>query len=189
MAEAPYGNLQGYIDTRYATLTAFDCARMCEQAADAIAHIHGKGVVHADMRPENFLVYGVEGTCPLIWLCDFGGSCCSELGLDGMHLPDTPFDDPRRRSQSEAAVAPATDIFSLGGIFYTIQTGHWPYLHGPPKGVDDLDWIFKVDAMISAGEFPDLTGIRGSGVIQGCWDHRFKTAEEVLSAIRSEMIF
>ncbi|KAB5575787.1 hypothetical protein GE09DRAFT_1093341 [Coniochaeta sp. 2T2.1] len=61
-----------------------------------------------------------------VGLCDSGGSVCARLGLDGEQLPDTPFFDPWMESES----TPAADIFSLGSVFYTIQTGCWPKTHG-----------------------------------------------------------
>ncbi|KAH6658251.1 hypothetical protein BKA67DRAFT_209492 [Truncatella angustata] len=64
---------------------------MCEQIAEGVAHAHEKGVIHSDLRPENILVDQVHGSFVSIWLCDFSGSFCTKLGLDGGHLPDTPF--------------------------------------------------------------------------------------------------
>ena len=66
------------------------------------------GVIHSDLRPENILVDPVDASSLSVWLCDFGESACEGLGLDGGHLPDTPFFDPRMKWES----TPATDIFS-----------------------------------------------------------------------------
>ncbi|KAJ2899199.1 kinase [Zalerion maritima] len=129
LSEASLGNLQEYIDSHHAELHVFQHSKICEQAAEAIAHAHKKGVIHSDLRPENFLVDQVHGPYMSIWLCDFGGSMRKRLGLDGGHLPDAPFFDPRMKWES----TPATDIFSLGSVFYTIQTGYWPYRDSPPE--------------------------------------------------------
>jgi serine/threonine protein kinase len=81
---------------------------------------HYKEVIYSDLRPANCLVH-VSGASLDILLCDFGGSMCSHLDLDGRGLPDHPFWDLVWRSTT------ATDIFSLGSIFYIIMTGRWPY--------------------------------------------------------------
>lgn len=50
------------------------------------------------------------------------------LSLNDHHMPDDPFFDPRLLWKS----TPAVDIFSLGSIIYTIQTGYWSYRKGSP---------------------------------------------------------
>jgi serine/threonine protein kinase len=160
---------------------------MCKQVAEAIVHVHEKYVVHSDLRPENFLVDRVDGSSAIsIWLCDFGGSVCERLGLDGGHLPDTPFFDPRMKWES----TPAVDIFSLGSIFYTIQTGYWPFRHSPPQwsSVEEKQrYEAQVDGLFKVGCFPPVSHVIGGDVIKGCWNHLYKTAEEVLKAVEVEM--
>ncbi|KAK8000489.1 hypothetical protein PG990_013089 [Apiospora arundinis] len=94
LSEARLGNLQTYIDTHNAELSPSQRSGICEQIADAIVHTHKMGVVHSDLRPENILVDQLDTSSLSVWLCDFGGSTCEGLGLDGGHLPDTPFFDP-----------------------------------------------------------------------------------------------
>lgn len=152
-------------------------------------------MIHSDLRPENFLVHqetdGDEDRLPpeavSIWLCDFGGSKCEEHGLEGKGLPDTPFFDPRMEWES----SPATDIFSLGSIFYTIYTGHWPFRDGRGKwsSMDEKHaYEARVDERFGEGHFPEVSHLLGGNVIQGCWDHRYTTAEEVLDAVRTDMV-
>ena len=186
LSEAPYGSLQSYIDSNHMKMSASQCWNLCEQVAEAIVHIHSKGVIHSDLRPENFLVHQLTPASASIWLGDFGGSMCVELQLDGGHLPDTPFFDPRMPWQS----TPATDIFSLGSIFYAIMTGYWPFLNGPPdwhSTEDKFAYVDKVDALFRKGVFPTVSGLSGGEVIEGCWNGLYSTAEEVLQAIRLEM--
>jgi hypothetical protein len=64
-------------------------------------------------------------------------------------------------------------------------------MEGPPDR-SSIDAIFayadKVNAQFLANKFPDLSHVKGGSVIQGCWDNRFQTAEDVLYAVRSEML-
>nr|ODN87363.1 serine/threonine protein kinase [Cryptococcus depauperatus CBS 7855] len=169
LAEAPYGSLQTYIDTKHATLSTPHCWSLWEQATEAIVHLHSKGVIHSDLRPENFLVHQAPQPFAGIWLCDFGGSFCAELGLDGGHLPDLPFGNPQMGSES----TPATDIFSLGSIFYAILTGYWPFLDRPPNWTSTDDYLAYYDRaveLLKQRKFPDVSGLDGGDVIKGCWD-------------------
>ncbi|WVN89513.1 uncharacterized protein L203_104738 [Cryptococcus depauperatus CBS 7841] len=186
LAHAPLGDLQTYIDTKHATLSTPHCWNLWEQATEAIVHLHSKGVIHSDLRPENFLVHQAPQPFAGIWLCDFGGSFCAEFDLDGGHLPDVPFGDPQMGSES----TPATDIFSLGSIFYAILTGYWPFLNRPPKWAsteDYFDFYHRVVELLRQRKFPDVSGLDGGDVIKGCWDLEYKSAEEVLQAVRSKM--
>ena len=185
LAEASHGNLQEYIDEKYGFLDFPIHRKRCRQAVQAIAYLHKKGVVHSDLRPENFLVHATTVKSLDLWLCDFGGSMCKELDLDGGHLPDDPFFDPTLGFVS----TPATDIFSLGSVLYTILTGHWPYklpgLFNTPEEM--YSYQSKVNALFSQGQFPDVTELTGEKVVMGCWMKRYSTAEEILEAIDVEM--
>jgi hypothetical protein len=46
----------------------------------------------------------------------------------------------------------------------------------------------NVNEMFAARIYPDVSMLRGGKVIKGSWDHQYKTAEEVLWAIKSEMV-
>ena len=159
--------------------------KWCRQTAQSIAYLHKHGVIHSDLRPEKFLVHTAsEGSLDL-WVCDFGGSTCEELNLDGGRVPDDPFFDPTLGFIS----VPATDIFSLGSIFYTILTVHWPYRsRGPFKAPEELcDYQSKVNILFSEGKFPDVTGLVSGKVVLGCWTQNNSTVRDVLQAFEVEM--
>jgi hypothetical protein len=86
---------------------------------------------------------------------------------------------------------PATDIFSLGSIFYTVQPGYWPFRDSPPRwsSVEEKQsYEAQVDGWFKLGCFPSVSHVIGGGVIMRCWEHRFNTAEEVLEAVQAEMM-
>ncbi|TPX07609.1 uncharacterized protein E0L32_010708 [Thyridium curvatum] len=125
---------------------------------------------------DNFLVHETEPDVLDLWLCDFGGSTCEELGLDGKHLPDPGFFDPSLPWESQ----PMTDIFSIGSLLYSILTGHWPFREpglGSFKTTEECDSYRTV-----ADQMFNVDGILGGDVISGCGMKRFKSAEEVLQA-------
>lgn len=180
LAEARHGSLQDYLDSNHAALSWTQRWTICEEICEAIVHIHGKDVVHSHLRPENILVHAVDGSNTHIWLTDFGGSTCPSLGLDGGHLPDTPFFDPR----SEWKSTPATDIFSLGSIFYIVLTGHWPFLDGPLDPKDRVSYEEMVEQSFYNGLFPHDLDCEDEKVVMGCWQHKLETAEQVSEAVR-----
>ena len=114
-----------------------------------------------------------------LWLYDFGGSTCEVLKLDGGHMPDTPFFDPRIMPWDST---PATDIFSLRSVLYVIMIGYWPFRTSPPPNtVEDMDvYRDEGDTLFKQGTFPDVSELQSGDVISGCWENRYKTAAEVL---------
>lgn len=184
LREASHGSLQAYLDSNNTVISSSLRRKWSLQAVEAVAYVHSNGVIHSDLRPENFLVHATSELSLDLWLCDFGGARCDELGSNVIHLPDDPFFDPRLPWVS----TPAIDIFSLGSVIYTILTGNWPYRSGPPPMTveDKNSYENFVNQMFTEGRFPDVS-MEGGIVIKGCWDHQYQAAEEVLLAIKSEM--
>lgn len=115
-----------------------------------------------------------------LWLCDFGGSTCERLGLDGGHLPDSGFFDPNAAWSS----TPSTDIFSVGSILYAILTGHWPYRDRRLSCFEEMEEYAKhVDACFRDRKFPDTRGLHAGNIISGCWTNVFNSADEILQAL------
>ncbi|KAL5343523.1 kinase-like domain-containing protein [Aspergillus crustosus] len=135
------------------------------QAAEAVQFIHQKGVIHSDLRPENFLLHTVAGNELDLMLCDFGGSPNGEI--DGRHLPDAGFFNPCNPPESTKR----TDIFSLGSIYYTIMTGHWPYRSpGPFKSLEEMEKYQElVDDLFASKRYPPVDKLEAGVVIQQCW--------------------
>ncbi|KAJ5935906.1 hypothetical protein N7454_005204, partial [Penicillium verhagenii] len=167
--ESSDGNLQTYIDQHHNDVELSLRLKWCFQAAEAVHFIHQKGVIHSNLRPENFLLHSdYEGKLDLL-LCDFGGSTSGDI--DGGHLPDSGFFNPSRPWVSTEAV----DIFSLGSIFYTVMTGHWPYKSpGPFKSMaEKCDYDEMVDDLFSRQEYPPVDDKFCGSLIQGCWTERY----------------
>lgn len=175
-AEANQGSLQQYIDNRFHELRPGTQILWCLQAAEAIAYIHSKGVIHSDLRPANFVLHLQTSGRLNIYLCDFGGS--TYKNLSGSQLPDPGFFDPRKNWVSTEA----TDIFSLGSVFYTIMTGHWPHW---VAGEERQAYMQRVDDLFSNSEFPSIDRLRGGPIIQGCWMDRYDKASCIVEDYQS----
>lgn len=178
LAEASEGNLQQYLE-QHKKIPMSTRRKWCQQVVQSISYIHSRGVIHSDLRPENFLVHATTPESLDLWLCDFGGSFCKRLDLDGGHLPDSGFMDSKAPAVSEIY----TDIFSIGSILYTIVTGHWP--HGERSHLDKTPesmakYCEHVNNIFGQGHFPETQGISGGSSILGCWTYMYATADEIL---------
>lgn len=184
--EASHGNLQDYIDQNNDNIPVPLRRKWCRQATEAIQYIHGKGIIHSDLRPETYLVHASSSRSLNLQLCDFGGAMCRDLGLDGRGLPDPPFWDLKWESTV------GTDIFSLGSIFYTVMTGLWPYksrhltneVEEEEEEEEEDRWQFedRVIALLEMGVYPDVEGITGGTIMMRCWKKQYLKADDVLEA-------
>ncbi|KAI9849702.1 MAG: hypothetical protein M1837_002828 [Sclerophora amabilis] len=187
LSEASHGNLQAYINTNNTSIDLSQRKKWCHQTAEAVAYIHGRGVIHSDLRPENILLHQTTSGSLDLMLCDFGGAVCDELELDGGQLPNDPFYDPTQGVE----ITPSVDLFGLGSLFYTILTGFWPYrtrvLFGEEGDDSYLDYVDKVNLLFSQGQYPEVAGLVGGEVIMGCWTRKYSTAQQVLDDLRKRM--
>ncbi|KAI1499061.1 kinase-like domain-containing protein [Biscogniauxia marginata] len=140
------------------------------QAAEALAFIHSKGVVHCDIHPNNFLLDEQLDA----QLCDFAGSLFGSL--DGGAMESTRFFLPRDWRDPPNA---RTDLFALGSVMYYIMTGREPY-----KDLSDDE----VTAKYERKEFPDVEALKCGNAIRGCWTGDLKSAEDVLQAIQKDSL-
>ncbi len=95
------------------------CLSYFEQMIGAVACAHESNVLHCDIKPENFILFGPE----VIMLTDFGIAKVSRLTIEGSgtgtvgHMaPEQAMGRPSKRS----------DVFSLGLIMYRMLSGCWP---------------------------------------------------------------
>jgi hypothetical protein len=127
--------------------------------AEALASIHGAGLVHRDLKPSNVLV-APDGPRVI----DFGVARAAErmgrttsrgaVGTPAYMAPE------QARDTREASVA--SDVYSLGATLLFAATGHPPY-----AGASVMDVLARL-----ATEEPDLSGLPGelTDLIVACLD-------------------
>ena len=107
-----------------------DAARTVRQTASALAFLHGVGVVHSDLKPENLMLSSKSKGDSTIKIVDFG---CGHLiadnvltekhehrgtGLTPAYCPPEVLTQVHENPGEHADIKPAFDMWSLGVIMY-----------------------------------------------------------------------
>ena len=164
---------------------AFSVGRACWVARSlllALAHAHGKGVLHRDVKPENVMLADHPKRCVLV---DFG---LARLHDDiGLTAPGLCFGSPSYLSPERMLGRPydaRADLYAVGVILYELLAGARPFigttpaellrakLHRPPRPLRAIrgDVPHAIEALIARAIAIDPL-------------RRFADAEAMLSAL------
>lgn len=100
-----------------------------QQVAEALHYIHGKGIVHCDIKTENILLTELPATKRRklqVKLLDFGLARSTVADRNTNSLAGTPHYVAPERIRGEDA-SPASDIYGMGILFYELLTGKVPW--------------------------------------------------------------
>jgi serine/threonine protein kinase len=164
---------QGPLDNRRA-------ARIVEQAADAVAYAHCRGVIHRDIKPGNILIDDRDH----VKVTDFGlarrwretdsamienpparDRLGTSTGLDELTragaIVGTPGFMSPEQARGDSQVGPAADVWALGAVLYACLTGRAPFLGADP--LETLTLTLEADPVppdeINPDADPDLVDI------------------------------
>ena len=101
-----------------------DAADLLDQVASALAYLHGRGMVHLDVKPENLIV-APDGTVKLI---DFG--LAQPLGRPAEPIGGAAFGTAAYLSPEQITgdqVDAAADVYTLACVMYEVLTGEPPF--------------------------------------------------------------
>ncbi|KQM40267.1 serine/threonine-protein kinase [Microbacterium sp. Leaf203] len=155
-----------------------EVARVGREIAEAFAVIHGRGIVHRDVKPSNILIRPAAhtGETPRATLADFG--IASLVGATRVTRADTVIGTAAYLSPEQARgmpAAPASDVYALGLVLLEALTGSRPFgsrtphealaarLVSPPEIPAQIPtaWREVLETMtaIEPSERPDATGL------------------------------
>ena len=134
------------------------------QAAEAVAFIHSKGVIHCDIHTNNFLLDEDLNTK----LSDFQGTF---QDFDGFAMESARYYLPRDATSPPTIT---TDLFALGTALYTIMTGIEPF-----PGLSEVE----VEKRYTQQDFPDVDIIACGEMIRKCWNQDYRCADELVDEL------
>jgi len=113
---------------------AFD---VIDQLTGAVRYMHARGIIHADIKPENVFLARQEGEPRrrnIVKLLDFGLSFRSSTAADQRLGGTPPYIAPERIQG--VAPSPSCDVYSLGALLYELLTGRALYSGGIAEMLD-----------------------------------------------------
>ena len=105
-----------------ACMSPREAARLAVQAADALAHAHGLGIVHRDIKPANLLLEPAGH----LWVADFGLAHFmdgGDLTQTGDVIGTLRYLSPEQ-AKGRRKLDARTDVYSLGATLYELVTLH-----------------------------------------------------------------
>jgi predicted ATPase len=112
--------------------------RLAIPLTNALSQMHGRGLVHKNIKPGNILVHRASGR---VWLTGFG--IASRLPREH-HTPAPPevitgtlkYMAPEQTGRMNRSVDSRSDLYSLGVSFYEMLTGRLPF-----EAADAMEWV------------------------------------------------
>ena len=168
-------------------LASGDAVAYVRQACAGLASVHGHGVIHRDLRPENLFLTLAPNGSPLIKLLDFGlaeeTNHAQDVSLNRSELGPAPVVAPEQLRGERRADA-KSDIWALGAALFTLLSGRSPF---------ERSYASETYLAILSGRVPDLCALRPdierslAAVVERCLapnpDKRFTSAAELGAAL------
>jgi len=138
---SPLGELT-LTDRLQKRLSAARMLDFTEQMIAAVAHAHKAGVIHCDIKPDNFLLFANDR----LRLADFGIAKAARHTLRASGSGTIGYVAPE---QAMGKASKGSDVFSLGVVIYRMFAGklpEWPY-DWPPPGIDRARRLLHEDML------------------------------------------
>ncbi len=186
------GSLEDLLE-REGNLPLSDAVEIFQEVAVGMMHLHGKGVLHCDLKPANVLLD--EDEKPR--LADFGQS---RLSHEQKPALGTLFYMAPEQADLEAVPDARWDVYALGALFHCMLTGEPPFKTGDLiSGIDSTANLAArlkayrdgIKAAPPAKEHRNVPGIDRSliEVIDRCLavdpDKRYPSVQSVIDALRA----
>jgi serine/threonine-protein kinase len=102
-----------------------DGLRLVDQVLEALAAIHGRGLLHQDLKPQNVLLHTDRNGAVAAWVADLGvAGALSEFALDRKGMSGTPvWMAPEQLEVRPAELGPWTDLYAVGLVLHAMLGG------------------------------------------------------------------
>lgn len=101
------------------------------QVLDALAHMHARGILHRDIKPDNILVARCPQNTLVAKISDFGIAADTRTDATRMTQPGTLIGTPMymapEQMQGRACDTPALDLYPVGVMLYELVSGTLPF--------------------------------------------------------------
>jgi serine/threonine-protein kinase len=153
--------LAAYLQRR-GRLDPSEAGPLVAQILAGVAAAHAADVVHADLKPSNIILSGVDDPCARVVITDFGMAlpCCAQLGCtcSDAHLYGTPaYMAPEQ--VTGGTIVDTADVFALGVILFEMVTGELPF-----RGAN----VVELATARLTGDAPAARTLRPD--LDPCWD-------------------
>jgi serine/threonine-protein kinase len=162
--------------SRRGALPKEDVVKILGQVCHGLAAAHAAGIVHRDLKPENIFLAEARraNESYTVKLLDFGiakvveAARGSNTGAIGSPLWMAP-----EQSERNASIGPATDVWALGLVAFTLLTGKilWRSGEDPDLGVSAFLRELVIEPIPSATERASELGVRA--LVPSGFDHWF----------------
>ena len=169
-------------------LPAREAAELLVPICRAVAAAHRHGILHRDLKPSNILI-DHEGRP---YVTDFGLAKrlhqhdATNLTATGAILGTPSYMAPEQAAGHRGEVGPASDVYSLGAILFSMLTGRPPFQAASP--VDTILQVLEQDPipprMLNPNADPDLELI-ALKCLQKPSDLRYATADALADDLQS----
>jgi hypothetical protein len=152
-----------------------DAIAITEEVADAVAHAHGHGILHRDLKPQN------------VYLCEDHRVCLLDFGLAALRDAGSQV-GTQSRSGTPSSMAPEqwrgeaqderTDVWAMGLLLYRMVKGV-----APPEVASDADLVAWLGAMSFSGVPAPVERVIRRATAHAPAD-RYPSARAFLTAVR-----
>ena len=169
---------------RAGRLAPAEALPILEAIAGALDHIHARGIVHRDVKPENVMLTS-EGE---VKITDFGLAHLAWAPLTGSHemLGSPAYMAPEQITLGE--VEPRSDLYALGVVAYEMLTGATPFRTATIGRL--LEIIVREQAPAATATCPDLPRavdpVLATALAKDPWD-RFPSGRTFVEALRAAL--
>ena len=168
------------------------CLQIMIRISEALALIHSQKIVHRDLKPANIMLTEVDGDKNVVKLLDFGLSKVlyhSRVTETGMLIGTLSYQAPEQVSAQEFSLA--SDIFSLGRVFYELLLGKSVYNSDSMAAV--VEKILNEDPIPPGDIRPDIPGRLNRLIVRMLSKEAgarptAKTIVQVLKSLKKELL-